>query len=117
PVRRAGDAVQHPALPPGGVVNRARRLGEWLSGGAVRIVLTVVALLWLLPTAGLAVSSLRRPSDINSTGWWDALRHPSQLTIDNFRSLLENDRMTSAFWNTVVITVPSVLLVVLVAAF
>ena len=94
-----------------------RKVGEWLSGGALRIVLTVIALLWLLPTAGLAVSSFRTPSDINSDGWWTAITRPSQLTADNYRSLFDNDRMISSLWNTVVITVPSVVLVVVVAAF
>jgi alpha-glucoside transport system permease protein len=93
------------------------RVVDRLSSGVVSVVLLVIGVLWLVPTIGLAVSALREPSDINSTGWWSVLTEPAQLTVDNYRELLDNDRMVSAFWNTVVITVPATLLVVLVAAF
>ncbi len=104
------DAVRAPRGPLG-------RLVDLFSGGLVRFVLLFIGLFWLLPTIGLAVSSLRAPSDINTTGWWSVFTEPAQLTVDNYRSLLENDRMVSAFWNTVLITVPASILVVLVAAF
>ena len=94
-----------------------RRVVDRLSTGVVSIVLIVIGVLWLVPTIGLAISSLREPSDINSTGWWTVLTEPAQLTVDNYRSLLENDRMVSAFWNTVMITLPTTVLVVLIASF
>ena len=94
-----------------------RRVVDRLSTGVVAVVLLVIGVLWLVPTIGLAISSLRQPSDINSTGWWTVLTEPAQLTVDNYRELLENDRMVSAFWNTVLITVPTTLLVVLIASF
>jgi alpha-glucoside transport system permease protein len=92
-------------------------IGDRVSRGLVGAVLTVVGLLWLVPALGLAVSSLREPSDINTTGWWTVLTEPTQLTIDNYRELLQNDRIVQSFWNTVLITVPSTVLVVLIAAF
>ena len=94
-----------------------RRLVDLFSGGLVRLVLIAVGVFWLLPTLGLLVSSLRAPVDINTTGWWTVFTKPAQITVDNYRSLLENDRMVSAFWNTVLITVPTSILVVLIAAF
>ena len=94
-----------------------RRVVDRLSTGVVSIVLLIIGVLWLVPTIGLAISSLRQPSDINSTGWWTVLTEPAQLTVENYQDLLQNDRMVSAFWNTVIITVPSTLLVVLVASF
>jgi alpha-glucoside transport system permease protein len=92
-------------------------VGDRMSRGVIGAILIVVALMWLVPTIGLAVSSLRTPADINATGWWSVFSEPAQLTLDNYRSLLDNDRMVSSFWNTVVITVPSALLVVLIASF
>jgi alpha-glucoside transport system permease protein len=122
--RSTVDAGAHPgrelaaeAAPTGRRTSGLSALVDRLSRGVVGAVLMLVALLWLVPTIGLAVSSLRRPSDINATGWWTVLTQPAQLTLDNYRSLLENDRMVSSFWNTVVITVPSALLVVLLASF
>lgn len=96
---------------------RAAAIGDRLSRGAVGIVLLVIAVVWLVPTIGLAISSLRAPSDINSTGWWTVLTKPAQLTVENYRDLLANDRMVSAFWNTVLITVPATVLVVMISAF
>ena len=105
----------------GGRGDRSRgplgRVVDRLSSGVVSILLVVIGVLWLVPTIGLAISSLRQPSDINSTGWWTVLTEPAQLTIENYSELLENDRMVSAFWNTVIITVPTTLLVVLIASF
>ncbi len=96
---------------------RLAAVTDRLSSGVVSVVLIVIGVLWLVPTIGLAVSSLRTPSDINDSGWWTVITAPAQLTVDNYRDLLDNDRMVSAFWNTVVITVPSTALVVMIAAF
>jgi alpha-glucoside transport system permease protein len=92
------------------------RLAARAGGGAVRIVLLVVALFWLLPTVGLLLSSLRTPSDISSSGWWKVFTSPSQLTVSNYRTLLENHAITDSLWNTVLITVPATLLVVVIGA-
>jgi alpha-glucoside transport system permease protein len=103
--------------PAGARRGRLGAIGDRLSSGVLGAILVVIAFLWLVPALGLLVSSLRTPSDINATGWWTVLTEPAQLTFDNYRSLLDNDRMVSSFWNTVMITVPATLLVVLIAAF
>lgn len=92
------------------------RLVRRLSSGPIYVVLTLVALVWITPTVGLFVSSLRSPTANSSSGWWTALGSPSQLTFDNYRSLLENNRIISSFWNTVYISVPATILVVVISA-
>jgi alpha-glucoside transport system permease protein len=92
------------------------RIQRWLSKGIVQAVLVVVAVGWLVPTIGLAVASLRTNAANNSSGWWTALNHPAQLTVANYRTLLHNSDMIHAFRNTVVITVPATLLVVVIAS-
>jgi alpha-glucoside transport system permease protein len=87
-----------------------------VSRGVVRAVLVVVGLAWLVPSVGLAVSSLRSASDNAGTGWWTVLSAPEQLTLANYRKLLDTPRMVDAFWNTVMITVPATVLVVVLAA-
>ncbi len=92
------------------------RISRFLSSGVVQIVLAAIALFWLLPVFVLLIQSLRTSGDIANSGWWTALANPSGLIIDNYRALLENPDITRAFWNTVYITVPSTILVVLLAA-
>lgn len=101
-----------------GSINRgfAARLSAKVGGGALQIVLIVIALMWLVPTFGLLVQSLRDPAEYANGGWWEALRHPAQLTFSNYDNLLRNDDMMSGFINTIKITVPATVLVVLIGA-
>ncbi|MDQ1012506.1 alpha-glucoside transport system permease protein [Streptomyces sp. V4I23] len=95
---------------------RQKRLTKWLNSGIVQALLIVVALVWITPLAGLFLSSLRSERDNASDGWWTALSDPSQLSLDNYTALLEDSGITAAFWNTVLISVPTTILVVGIAA-
>ncbi|MER7479389.1 carbohydrate ABC transporter permease [Streptomyces sp. NPDC126510] len=92
------------------------RLAEGVSGGVLRVVLIVVGLFWLVPTIGLLLSSLRAPEDIAASGWWKVFTEPSQITFGNYSKLLENEDITSSLLNTVWITVPATLLVVIIGS-
>ncbi|MDQ0713759.1 alpha-glucoside transport system permease protein [Streptomyces luteogriseus] len=92
------------------------RLAEGVSGGLLRVFLIVVGLFWLVPTIGLLLSSLRAPEDIAASGWWNVFTEPSQITFDSYRKLLENEDITSSLVNTVWITVPATLLVVIIGS-
>ncbi|MET7572470.1 carbohydrate ABC transporter permease [Streptomyces sp. NPDC005492] len=92
------------------------RLAGLASGGLVRVFLIVVGLFWLVPTIGLLLSSLRSPEDMNASGWWKVFSQPSQLTFHSYRTLLENSDITNSLWNTVLITVPATVLVVVIGA-
>ncbi|MFJ8195313.1 carbohydrate ABC transporter permease [Streptomyces sp. NPDC096152] len=92
------------------------RLADAVSGGAVRAFLIVVGLFWLVPTIGLLLSSLRSPEDMSGSGWWTVFTKPSQLTFDSYQKLLENGDITGSLVNTVLITVPATVLVVVVGA-
>jgi ABC-type glycerol-3-phosphate transport system permease component len=104
----------------------ASRIVNRLGGGAVRILLILVGLFWLMPTLGLFLSSLRSEQDNTSSGWWAVLTEPAQITARNYRQLLAAGGFFEwggadvdsygSFWNTVLITVPSTLLVVAIAA-
>lgn len=95
-------------------------IGAWisraLSSSLVNIVLAIVALFWLVPSFGLLVTSLRSAGDNAATGWWTALTKPAELTLANYQNLLANPTIMGSFWNTIVITVPSTILVVLLAS-
>jgi ABC-type glycerol-3-phosphate transport system permease component len=92
------------------------RLVARAGSGALQIALIIVALLWLLPTFGLLVQSLRDPTQYAGGGWWQALIHPAQLTVANYQALLETPAMRSGFLNTVLITVPATILVILIGS-
>ncbi|MGW6545293.1 carbohydrate ABC transporter permease [Streptomyces massasporeus] len=92
------------------------RLVEAVGGGVLRVFLIVVGLFWLVPTIGLLLSSLRAPEDIAASGWWKVFTEPSQITFDSYRKLLENEDITSSLLNTVWITVPATLLVVIIGS-
>jgi alpha-glucoside transport system permease protein len=91
---------------------KKRLTSPWASLFAV-----VLALLWTLPTFGLAVSSLRPEKLIKTTGWWTFFSDP-QVTLDNYRAALSSDGggLSSNFVNSFVITIPSVIIPVCLAS-
>ncbi|MER5212904.1 carbohydrate ABC transporter permease [Streptomyces sp. NPDC002838] len=109
------------AAPPPVTITKAKqslgsRLAERASGGLVRVFLIVVGLFWLVPTIGLLLSSLRTPRDMAASGWWEVLSKPSQLTFESYDKLLANSDITDSLVNTVLITVPATVLVVVIGA-
>ncbi|MGH2619158.1 MAG: carbohydrate ABC transporter permease [Anaerolineales bacterium] len=96
------------------------RLRKFASGLPVRIVVLLVALVWTLPSAGLLISSLRPPNDITSSGWWTVFAHPfeaSVWTVENYEQVLTTHGLGNAFLNSVLVTVPSVVIPITIAAF
>ncbi|MGW0792735.1 carbohydrate ABC transporter permease [Streptomyces sp. NPDC002911] len=89
---------------------------RWFGNGVVQALLVLVGLIWITPLGGLFLSSLRGDDDNASSGWWTALTDPGQLSLDNYSALLADSGITRAFWNTVLISVPTTALVVILAA-
>ncbi|MFI8183093.1 carbohydrate ABC transporter permease [Actinacidiphila glaucinigra] len=115
PAEPAGPAEAR-AVPAAARQSLASRVVARTGGGALRVLLVLVALFWLMPTVGLLISSFRGPVDIADSGWWKVFTAPSQLTVTNYRELLGNDAVTSSLVNTALITVPATLLVVVIGA-
>ncbi len=97
---------------------------DWLrklfAGAPVRIVVILIALIWTMPSAGLLISSLRPADDITATGWWTTLAHPlqqAQWTLENYATVLSAHGMANAFLNSVLVTIPSVVIPITIAAF
>ncbi|MFE0802059.1 carbohydrate ABC transporter permease [Streptomyces sp. NPDC058812] len=116
----AGSLTKTAPTPPGTAVKAKQSLGsrlaEGVSGGLVRVFLIVVGLFWLVPTIGLLLSSLRTPRDMAASGWWEVFTKPSQLTFQSYEELLKNGDITSSLLNTVMITVPATVLVVVIGS-
>ncbi|GAA4817502.1 carbohydrate ABC transporter permease [Streptomyces ziwulingensis] len=92
------------------------RLAGRASGGLVRVVLLLVGLFWLVPTIGLLLSSLRTSQDMAADGWWQVFAEPSRLTFGAYQELLKNGDITDSLLNTVLITVPATVLVVVIGS-
>jgi alpha-glucoside transport system permease protein len=104
------------ATPDDMVVGRQGRLKRALSHWPVNIFLILMGLFWMTPTFGLFISSFRRAEDSTQSGWWTVLSEPRQLTLEPYKEILNDEGLVTALLNTAKITVPSSLLVVLVAA-
>ncbi|MEV0252676.1 carbohydrate ABC transporter permease [Streptomyces sp. NPDC050732] len=92
------------------------RIASALGGTALRVFLVLVGLFWLVPAVGLLIGSLRTPADMSESGWWKVFGAPSQMTLDNYSNLLEDDTITDSILASVMITVPATLLVVVLGA-
>jgi alpha-glucoside transport system permease protein len=96
--------------------NLASRIMARLGNSVVQAALALIAIFWLVPTLGLLVSSLRSATDNANNGWWHALTKPAQLTMENYQKLLDNPTLVRSFLNTVLITVPTTVLVVVIGS-
>jgi alpha-glucoside transport system permease protein len=101
--------VQARALTP------SERIVRVLGRAPVHLALLAVAFVWLVPTIGLAVTSFRVPTDITGSSWWSSLLD-WRYTINNYETVLDRGNMASSFVNSLLITIPSTLLPLAIAA-
>jgi alpha-glucoside transport system permease protein len=113
----------HPAAPPSvGTAPPATRIPRREHRSRLRRILSVhvplllICCLWLVPTLELFVSSFRTAADTYATGWWRAADPPLAFTEQNYVAVLTAGGMGRAFLNSLLITVPSVSLLVSIGA-
>jgi alpha-glucoside transport system permease protein len=94
----------------------SERLMRIINKAPVHIALALVALIWLLPTVGLLITSVRPRSEIQASGWWTVFGGNIDFTIANYQAVLEQQSMLPAFINSVSIVVPSTILPLLIAS-
>jgi ABC-type glycerol-3-phosphate transport system permease component len=51
-----------------------------------RLVVLMLALLWLVPAAGILITSVRTPDAVNNSGWWTVFRLPPDFSQFSFAS-------------------------------
>jgi alpha-glucoside transport system permease protein len=96
-----------PDKPTAAAVAKKKLTSPWASLAAL-----IIAVLWTLPTFGLLVSSFRPERAIKTTGWWTFFTDPT-VTMDNYKAVLDAESgagLGSYFVNSLVITIPSVLI-------
>ena len=111
-----GRAVAVPAAAARRRESRAARIGRLVAHGPLNVFLAVVAVMWLVPTFGLMLTSLLPTDEITQTGWWHIVSQPSLATWENYSEIFKNEAITSALWTTVQIAVGNTVLLVVVAA-
>jgi alpha-glucoside transport system permease protein len=86
----------------------------------LNVVLVLVAIFWLVPTISLTVISFRPEGLFGISGWWTVLTEPSQLTIQNYKTLLSTGFATGGILDSLVttaaITVPATILVTVLSS-
>ena len=100
-------------------VPRARAAGRagWLGRLPLHAAVILIALAWMVPTAGLLVSSFRPPSQVSQSGWWTALVPPFRFTLENYERVLTTNNMAQSFVNSLFVTIPATVMPILIAAF
>jgi alpha-glucoside transport system permease protein len=94
----------------------AARIGRLAARLPFQIFMVFVALLWLVPTFGLLLTSLMPAQDIAAKGWWKVFGQPSLLTFDNYDALFKNNDLMKALLTTAEIAVGNTVILVLVAS-
>lgn len=100
------------------------RIAAWrppfLRSLPLRLSVIVICLLWTIPTLGLLVTSIRDPALITNSGWWSSVFNPfdfSQWTLSNYQTVFATEGMGGAFINSVIVSVPSTVIPITIAAF
>jgi alpha-glucoside transport system permease protein len=104
--------------------SRVARVAAWrppfVRSLPLRLSVFAICALWTMPTLGLLVTSVRNPLNITTSGWWTALLHPfeaNQWTLSNYQTVLSSDGMGNAFINSLIVTLPSTVIPITIAAF
>ncbi|TQM62135.1 carbohydrate ABC transporter permease [Humibacillus xanthopallidus] len=83
------------------------------------VTMTILAILWTIPTLGLLVTSFRTRDDAATSGWWTALFHPfsSEWTTANYSGAWTGADLSSGFINSIVVAIPATVIPIMFAAF
>ena len=101
--------VQRPAR------TTSERLVRFLTKTPVHLALIFVAFIWLVPTVGLAVTSIRPPDEITSSSWWSSFLD-WRYTLNNYDTVLSRANLDRSFVNSLIITIPSTLIPLAIAS-
>jgi len=107
--------------------NQQSRSLRWLSLFPIHIVLVLLAIIWIMPSIGLLITSFRPQREIASSGWWNLQNVADNITSQNYEMVLTN-RPTAdqpplpdpnffhTFLNSLIITIPSTIMPIMFAA-
>ncbi|HEX2097004.1 MAG TPA: carbohydrate ABC transporter permease [Solirubrobacterales bacterium] len=112
------EAAQH--VEPAAVSPRREPLGgrvvRALSKGPINLLLAFIAVLWLVPTLGLFLTSLMPADVVSGQGWWTVFSEPSVTTFENYEELINNEEITGALVTTVLVAIGGTAIPIVVGA-
>jgi alpha-glucoside transport system permease protein len=95
--------------------------------------ISLIALLWTIPSLGLLVNSFRESNSVRGRGWWTLfstdggwwkiwtlpghLFDAANWTLGNYREVLSGQGFGNAFANSLAVTIPAVVIPITIAAF
>ena len=97
-----------------------KKITKLLSRPLLHAIIVLISLMWLLPSVGLLISSLRVRNDVMSSGWWTVFQHPfefTQYSLENYTHVITANGMGQAFLNSLLITIPSTIIPIMIASF
>jgi len=86
----------------------------------LNLVIIITALIWILPSVGLLVTSFRPSADVAASGWWTVFEHPFNFTwqtLENYQEVIVKIGIGKAFLNSLLITIPATIIPILIASF
>ncbi len=88
-------------------------------GRASFLVLIILSAIWLFPTVGLFVTSLRERTEAQRTGWWDVIFNPLSQDWDfgAYTTVLTEKNLGTSFISSMAVTIPATVLPLLFAAY
>jgi alpha-glucoside transport system permease protein len=93
------------------------RLAERLQGAVLHVAVIGLTVAWVVPAAGLFISSFRPFTAISSSGWWAALSPPFNFTLENYSKVLSSSNLGHSLFNSFMISIPATVIPVTIAAY
>jgi alpha-glucoside transport system permease protein len=83
------------------------------------LVLIFLAVIWLIPTLGLFITSLRAKGEAQTSGWWDVLLNPfsQDWDLSSYTTVLTENKLATSFISSLAVTIPATVLPLLFAAY
>jgi alpha-glucoside transport system permease protein len=115
-------SVAEPVAPaPTDTSSQGRAVGDERGAGwFVRIAISVVVILWIIPALGVLITSFRPEELVDSTGWWTVFANPlraGQWTFENYSLALDAGGLGNAFLNSLAVALPATVIPIAIAAF
>ncbi len=91
-----------------------------LSRTPLHLTIWVFAAIWLIPTLGLLITSIRSPSSIAGSGWWTVfpkLFSGGEFSLENYAGVIMKQGLGQSFLNSLKISIPATAISTFVASF